>query len=178
MLSREASGINARGALLHVMGDLLGSVAALVAGAVVYWTGWTPMDPILSLVVALLILRSTLALLKESTGVLLEGVPVHVSYDNVGRALAALPGVTEVHDLHVWQMNAERVALSAHLTLADGPAWPRVLASAQRMLAHDFGIDHVTLQPTWLTAPPAGRVIPVAPAAAPDPHRKPGRGLH
>src|SRR5438045_1685425 len=82
------------------------------------------------------ILRSTLALLKESTGVLLEGVPVHVSYDNVGRALAALPGVTEVHDLHVWQMNAERVALSAHLTLADGPAWPRVLASAQRMLAH------------------------------------------
>jgi cobalt-zinc-cadmium efflux system protein len=136
------------------------------------------MDPILSLVVALLILRSTLALLKESTGVLLEGVPVHVSYDNVGRALAALPGVTEVHDLHVWQMNAERVALSAHLTLADGPAWPRVLASAQRMLAHDFGIDHVTLQPTWLTAPPAGRVIPVAPAAGADPRRKLGSSPH
>ncbi len=154
MLSRKASGINARGALLHVVGDLLGSVAALVAGAVVYWTGWTPMDPILSLVVALLILRSTLALLKESTGVLLEGVPGHVSYENVGRALAGLPGVTEVHDLHVWQMSAERVALSAHLTLTDGPAWPRVLASAQRMLAHDFGIDHVTLQPAWLTAPP------------------------
>src|SRR4029079_10510997 len=100
VLSRGATGINARGALLHVIGDLLGSVAALVAGAVVYWTGWTPMDPILSLVVALLILRSTLSLLKESTGVLLEGVPGHVSYDDVGRALAALPGVTEVHDLH------------------------------------------------------------------------------
>ena len=156
MLSRGASGINARGALLHVMGDLLGSVAALVAGAVVYWTGWTPIDPILSLVVALLILRSTLALLKESTGVLLEGVPTHVSYDAVGRALAALPGVTGVHDLHVWQMSAERVALSAHLTLADGPAWPRVLASAQRMLAHDFGIDHVTLQPAWLTRAAGG----------------------
>jgi len=178
MLSRDASGINARGALLHVMGDLLGSVAALVAGAVVYWTGWTPMDPILSLVVVLLILRSTLSLLKESTGVLLEGVPVHVSYDSVGRALAALPGVTEVHDLHVWQMNAERVALSAHLTLADGLAWPRVLASAQRMLAHDFGIDHVTLQPAWLTAPPAGRVIPVAPAASTERHGNPSRGLH
>jgi cobalt-zinc-cadmium efflux system protein len=178
LLSRKASGINARGALLHVVGDLLGSVAALVAGAVVYWTGWTPMDPILSLVVALLILRSTLALLKESTGVLLEGVPGHVSYENVGRALAGLPGVTEVHDLHVWQMSAERVALSAHLTLTDGPAWPRVLASAQRMLARDFGIDHVTLQPAWLTAPPAGRVIPVASVTDPDPHRKPGRGLH
>ncbi len=72
MLSRGASGINARGALLHVFGDLLGSVAALVAGAVIYRTGWTPIDPILSLVVALLILRSTLALLQESTGVLLE----------------------------------------------------------------------------------------------------------
>ena len=167
----SASGINARGALLHVMGDLLGSVAALVAGAVVYWTGWTPMDPILSLVVALLILRSTLALLKESTGVLLEGVPAHVSYDAVGRALAGLPGVTGVHDLHVWQMSAERVALSAHLTLADGPSWPRVLAAAQRMLARDFGIDHVTLQPAWLGAPPAGRVIPVA-AADVDPHRE------
>jgi cobalt-zinc-cadmium efflux system protein len=106
MLSRQSAASNARGALLHVMGDLLGSVAALVAGAVVYWTGWTPMDPILSLVVVLLILRSTLSLLKESTGVLLEGVPGHVSYDDVGRALAALPGVTGVHDLHVWQMSA------------------------------------------------------------------------
>ena len=178
ILSRGAPGINARGALLHVMGDLLGSVAALVAGAVVYWTGFTQMDPILSLVVALLILRSTLALLKESTGVLLQGVPTHVSYEAVGRALAALPGVTGVHDLHVWQLSAERVALSAHLTLADGPAWPRVLASAQRMLAHDFGIDHVTLQPAWHTPPPAGRVIPVAPASGPDAGRKSGRGLH
>ncbi len=149
MLSRGASGINARGALLHVFGDLMGSVAALVAGAVIYRTGWMPIDPILSLVVALLILRSTLALLKESTGVLLEGVPGHVSYEAVGHALAAIPGVTSVHDLHVWQMSAARVALSAHLMLTDGSAWPRVLASAQRMLARDFGIDHVTLQPSW-----------------------------
>lgn len=168
MLSRGASGINARGALLHVVGDLMGSVAALVAGAVIYRTGWMPIDPILSLVVALLILRSTLALLRESTGVLLEGVPGHVSYEAVGRALAAIPGVTGVHDLHVWQMSAARVALSAHLTLSDGPAWPRVLASARRMLARDFGIDHVTLQPTWQVPPPAGRVIPLAPATGTD----------
>ncbi len=165
MLSRGARGINARGALLHVVGDLMGSLAALVAGAVIHRTGWMPIDPILSLVVALLILRSTLALLKESTGVLLEGVPGHVSYEAVGRALAAIPGVTDVHDLHVWRMSAERVALSAHLMLAEGPAWPRVLASAQRMLAQDFGIDHVTLQPAWRVPPPAGRVIPVAAAA-------------
>ena len=167
-LSRHASGINARGALLHVFGDLLGSVAAFVAGAVVYRTGWMPIDPILSLVVALLILRATLALLKESTGVLMERVPAHLSYEAVGRALAALPGVTGVHDLHVWHMSAERVALSAHLVLKDGAAWPRALAAAQRMLARDFAIDHVTLQPAWPGAAPAGRVIPVAPATGPE----------
>jgi len=177
-LSRGASGINARGALLHVFGDLMGSVAALVAGAVIYRTGWTPIDPILSLAVALLILRSTLALLKESTGVLLEGVPGHVPYEAVGRALAATPGVTGVHDLHVWQMSADRVALSAHLTLVDGLAWPRILASAQRMLARDFGIDHVTLQPAWQVPPPSGRVIPVAPAAVPDTDRDSASELH
>ena len=172
ILSRGATGINARGALLHVMGDVLGSLAALVAGAVIHWTGYMPIDPILSLVVALLILRSTIALLKESTGVLLQGVPTHVSYVAVGRALAAMPGVTGVHDLHVWQLSADRVALSAHVTLTDGAAWPRVLASAQRMLAHDFGIDHVTLQPAWHAPPPAGRVIPVSPVAGPDVKRK------
>jgi len=178
MLSRGAGGINARGALLHVMGDLLGSVAALVAGAVIAKTGWTPIDPILSLVVVLLILRSTLALLRESTGVLMERVPAHVSFDAVGRALAALPGVTGVHDLHVWQLSAERVALSAHVMLADGAAWPRALAAARRMLARDFGIDHVTLQPAWPVPPPAGRVIPVTPANERDAGRDPGTRLH
>ncbi len=165
MLARSGGGINARGALLHVAGDLLGSIAALIAGAVVYATGWTPIDPILSIAVAMLILRSTLDLLQRSAGVLMERVPAHLSYDAIGRALAALPGVTGVHDLHVWHMSAERVALSAHVTLADGSAWPHALAAAQRMLAHDFGIDHVTLQPSWPAPPRDGRrVIPVAPA--------------
>ncbi len=163
MLARAGSGINARGALLHVFGDLLGSVAALVAGAVVYATGWSPIDPILSIAVAMLILRSTLDLLRQSTGVLMERVPAHLSYDAIGRALAALPGVNGVHDLHVWHMSAERVALSAHVVLADGSAWPRALALAQQMLARDFGIEHVTLQPSWPAPPRDGRVIPVAP---------------
>jgi cobalt-zinc-cadmium efflux system protein len=178
ILSRASGGINARGALLHVFGDLLGSVAALVAGVVIVRTGWMPIDPILSLAVVILILRSTLALLKESTGVLMERVPAHLSYDAVGRALATLPGVTGVHDLHVWQMSAERVALSAHVALKDGAAWPRALAAAQRMLARDFGIDHVTLQPSWPLPPPVGRVIPVAPVAGPDEGRGPDPRLH
>jgi cobalt-zinc-cadmium efflux system protein len=94
----------------------------------------------------------------------MEGVPAHLSYEAIGSALAALSGVTGVHDLHVWRLSARRVALSAHMTLADGAAWPRVLAEAQRMLARDFAIDHATLQPAWPLPPPAGKVIPVAPA--------------
>ena len=165
MLSRSGEGINARGALLHVFGDLLGSVAALVAGAVIYWTGWMPIDPILSLVVALLILRSTFLLLRQSGGVLMEQVPPHLSFEAIGNALAAMPGVAGVHDLHVWNMSANCVALSAHVTLDDGSAWPRVLASAQRLRSVEFGIEHVTLQPSWPLAPPNGRVIPLAAVA-------------
>ena len=175
MLARSGSGINARGALLHVIGDLLGSVAALVAGTVIYATGWMPIDPILSLLVALLILRSTFELLRQSTGVLMEGVPAHLSYDAIGCSLAAIPGVTGVHDLHVWNMGAEHVALSAHLTLEDGPIWPRVLASAQRLLASEFGIGHVTLQPSWPVPPPGGRVIPLSPVGHDEPDRTPHR---
>jgi cobalt-zinc-cadmium efflux system protein len=167
MLMRARESINARGALLHVFGDILGSVAALVAGAVVLFTGWTPIDPILSVVVALLILRSTLRLLRESGGVLMERVPTHLSYEAIGRALCALPGVTGVHDLHVWNMTADRAAMSAHMTLVDGERWPAILGEAQRLLARDFGIDHVTLQPSWPVPVPAGKVIPVVPAEDP-----------
>jgi cobalt-zinc-cadmium efflux system protein len=168
MLSRAQGSINARGALLHVFGDILGSVAALCAGAVVVFTGWTPIDPILSVAVALLILRSTIALLRESWGVLMEHVPAHLSYDAIGRALAGLPGVSDVHDLHIWNMAADRPALSAHLTLVDGESWPGILAHAQRVLARDFGIDHVTLQPTWPLPGRDGRVIPVVAAPGAD----------
>jgi cobalt-zinc-cadmium efflux system protein len=166
MLSRAHGNLNARGALLHVVGDILGSVAALVAGAVIAFTGWTPIDPILSIVVTLVILRSTLVLLRDSVGVLMERVPPHLSYESVGQALAALPNVTDVHDLHVWNMTAGRAAVSAHMTLSDGSQWLVTLAAAQRMLAQDFGIHHVTLQPSWPARVPGGRVIPVVPAGS------------
>jgi len=161
--SAGGSSFNTRGALLHVMGDLLGSLAALVAGGVIMATGWMPIDPVLSLAVALLILRSTWQLLKQSTGVLMESVPRHLDFDAIGRSLAALPGVSDVHDLHIWNMSAEEVALSAHLSIARGDDWPALLAQARRVLASDYNIRHATLQPTWPVASAAGdrRVIPV-----------------
>jgi cobalt-zinc-cadmium efflux system protein len=170
LLSRASGSINARGAMIHVLGDLLGSLAAIIAGGVILATGWTPIDPILSLVVSLLILRSTLSLLKQSTGVLMEGVPAHLDYNAIGNALVRLPGVTGVHDLHVWNMTAERAALSAHIALADGNTWPRTLSAAQRMLARDFAIEHVTLQPDWPVAPPGRKIIPVAALETGDAH--------
>ena len=165
ILSRSGGSLNARGALLHVLSDVLGSVAAIVAGAVILTTDWTPIDPILSIVVALLIVRSTWRLLAQSIGVLMEGVPAHLDYDDVGRELSRVPGIAGVHDLHVWQMGADRVALSAHVALADGAEWPVILARSQRALRERFGIDHVTLQPSWPSPVPHGdrRVIPIAP---------------
>ena len=162
LLSRASESLNARGAMIHVLGDLLGSLAAIVAGGVIVATGWTPIDPILSMVVALLILRSTMRLLKQSAGVLMESVPAHLDYNAIGNALARLPGVTGVHDLHVWNMTAERAALSAHIAMADGNAWPQTLAAAQRMLAREFAIEHVTLQPDWPAVAPGRKVIPVS----------------
>lgn len=167
ILSRAPGSLNARGALLHVVSDALGSLAAVIAGGVILSTGWTPIDPILSLLVVILILRSTWQLLKRSTGVLMEHVPAHLDFAAIGRALAQVPGVTEIHDLHVWHMTADEVALSAHVSLARADDWLPVLAAAQRMLAERFGIRHATLQPSW-PAPASALerrgVIPLTPA--------------
>lgn len=166
LLSRAADSTGARSALLHVLSDALGSVGALVAGAVILTTGWTPIDPLLSLLTALLILRSTWRLLAQTIGVLMEGVPAHLDYREIGGALTGIPGVSGVHDLHVWQMSARHAALSAHVTIDTGEDWPRILDAARQMLAARFHIDHVTLQPSWPVHPayPDRRVIPIRPA--------------
>lgn len=158
-LAGACSSLNNRAALLHVLGDLLGSVAAIIAGLVIHTTGWLPIDPMLSLVVAGLIMRSTWVLLRQAGDVLMESVPRHISYDEVGQALSGMPGVLSVHDLHVWAMSGERVALSAHLIIAEPQAWPQLLAECQKQLYRRFGIDHVTLQPSWAAPPQRGKVI-------------------
>ena len=167
LLSRGTS-LNSRAALLHVVSDLAASFAALAAGVVIWLSGWYPIDPLLSLVVGALILRSTWRLLRSSVEVLMEGVPAHLSYDEIGRALTRLPGVSAVHDLHVWHMTSERAALSAHIVIRDPVDWPGTLQAAQHLLAERFGIDHVTLQPAWQRSAPGKRIIPVTPVSADD----------
>ncbi len=147
LLSRDQASMNTRAALVHVMGDLLGSVAAIAAGTIIYFTGWMRIDPILSLLVSLLILKSTLAILRESYHALMEGVPHQIDYLQVGADLAEVPGVLSVHDLHVWDMSPGQPALIGHLRIRSLRDWPEVLGLVKQMLLARHGIDHVTLQP-------------------------------
>ncbi|HYG13055.1 MAG TPA: cation diffusion facilitator family transporter [Methylophilaceae bacterium] len=150
--------MNNRAALLHVLGDLLGSVAALAAGAVIYFTGWMPIDPILSLFISALILISTVKLLREVVHVLMEGVPAHLEIGEVTNALASLPRVQEIHSVHIWALSSQVSALSAHVVLKDMQTWHEVLPQLRRMLHERFSIDHVTLQPETEEALNAGAV--------------------
>lgn len=151
LLTRGEKNLNTRAALLHVIGDLLGSVAALLSGLVIAFTGWTPIDPLLSLAIGALILASSLRLLRESLHGLMEGAPFSIDPEMVGRALAGVPGVTSVHDLHIWTVKAEQPLLSAHLVVQDIARWETVMQASHTLLAEHFGIHHATLQPEPIT---------------------------
>lgn len=151
MLARGEKTLNTRAALLHVLGDLLGSVAALVSGLIIAVSGWTPIDPLLSLAIGALILVSSLRLLRESIHGLMEGVPPHLDLARVGQALAAVPGVASVHDLHIWAVRSDLPVLTAHLVVSDLVAWEEILERSHALLKHDFGITHTTLQPEPMT---------------------------
>jgi cobalt-zinc-cadmium efflux system protein len=147
LLGRGEPDLNARAALLHVVGDLASSFAALLAGVVIHFTGWSPIDAILSLAIAALILVSTQRVLRDALHVLMEGVPPAIELAAIGRALASVPGVVAVHDLHVWSIAPGSIALSAHVEIRELQSWPGILAEASAMLRDRYGIGHVTLQP-------------------------------
>jgi len=157
VLSHDKKSINTKAALVHVFGDLLGSGAALIAGIVIYFTGWLQIDPLLSLVVSGLILKSTASVLRESYHFLMEGVPHHIDYLQVGTDLSAIDGVLSVHDLHVWEMSPGEPALIGHLEIDNMQLWPDILREIKSMLLAKHGIDHITLQaelPAAASAPP------------------------
>ncbi len=137
--------LNVRGAYLHVVGDLLGSVGALLAAVIVATTGWTLADPIVSVVLSLLILGGAWSLVKESANILLEAVPRHVDLDEVKRSLLSVSGVADVHDLHVWTVTSGVVAMSGHAVVPELPRHPDALTSMLHRLEH-LGIHHATLQ--------------------------------
>jgi cobalt-zinc-cadmium efflux system protein len=137
--------LNERGAYLHVMSHLLGSLGALAAAGIILATGWTPADSIVSLFIALLILFGAWRLVKESVDVLLEATPAHISLPDVHDRMVSVPGVASVHDLHVWTVTNGVVAMSGHLVVGDPTNHQRVLETVQSRLG-ELGIDHVTVQ--------------------------------
>jgi len=137
--------LNVRGAYLHVIGDLLGSVGAILAGVVVLTTGWSPIDPIISAVIGLLILYSAWNLVREAAEVLLEAAPAHVDMDAIIADLAGIDGLSDVHDVHVWTLTSGFVALSAHGVIDDPAHHTRILDEVREHMRR-HGIEHVTFQ--------------------------------
>lgn len=139
--------LNTRGAFLHVIGDMLGSVGAIVAALVMLATGWYLADPLLSALIGLLVLWSAWRLLRESVDVLLESTPEDIDVPDVVRAMNEVPGVAGVHDVHIWTVTSGLVAMSAHVEVANQQEWPRLLGDLTSLVRGRFGIAHVTLQP-------------------------------
>ncbi|MFI5236103.1 MAG: cation diffusion facilitator family transporter [Gemmatimonadales bacterium] len=137
--------LNVRAAYLHVLGDALGSLGALVAGIVILTIGWTMVDPIISVLIAVLVLGGAWRLVRESVDILLESVPSNISMDEVEGKMLAVAGVSAVHDLHVWTVTSGLVAMSGHAAVPDLNAHPDVLNGIQRAMGA-LGIGHVTIQ--------------------------------
>jgi cobalt-zinc-cadmium efflux system protein len=138
--------INIRGAFLHVLSDLAGSVAAIIAGVIIYFSGWYLADTIVSLIIIALILFSSTGLLKEAFHILMEGAPRGISLKELERELRAIDGVSDVHELHVWSLSSGFNALSAHLVVKDLAKQQPALKAATCRVAAGFGIKHSVFQ--------------------------------
>lgn len=139
--------LNIQGATLHVIGDMLGSVAAIAAAAVILLTGWMPIDPILSMVVAVIIMRSAWRLLRKSAHILLEGTPDWLDVGELrGGLISAVPEVLDVHHVHAWSLTAERPLLTLHAMVADNTDYDGVLARIKAFLESEYAIAHSTVQ--------------------------------
>lgn len=140
--------LNLHSAFLHVVGDAISSVGVIIAGLVIWRTGWTWVDPLVSVLIGALIVVSAVRVLRSSLHILVEGVPEGLSIQKIGETMQAVPAVAEVHDLHVWSICSGRIALSSHIVLEpEGGRRPsEVLAELRSKLSGDYGIEHTTIQ--------------------------------
>jgi cobalt-zinc-cadmium efflux system protein len=159
--------LNIRGAFLHVIMDLLGSVGVLIAAGVILLTGWELIDPLISLVLAVLILPRAWSLLRTASDVLMESTPEHLDTREIQSALAAVPGVLSVHDLHVWTISSGFVALSGHVIASD-VASSTLLHELQTILRVQFDIQHTTLQVERPDHAEDGMCCEIDPRCVPD----------
>lgn len=142
---KDAS-LNVKGAYLEVWADMLGSLGVIAAGLAIYFTGQLWIDPIVAIAIGLWVLPRTWVLLRETTHVLLQGVPRGIDLDAVRAAIEAVPGVTDTHDLHIWSITSADISLTAHVVLDDAVDGEACRTSIAAMLARDFEIEHATIQ--------------------------------
>ena len=143
----ERENVNIKGAMLHVMGDVLGSVAAIAAALVIMWTGWMPIDPLLSALVALLILRSAWFLVRETGHILLEAAPAHLDVRTLREDLmAAVPGVEDIHHVHAWSLTQDKPMITLHARIADVHGGDRIASAIKAQLRERYGVDHATVE--------------------------------
>lgn len=139
--------LNTKAAFIHIMGDLLGSIAAIISGLVIYQTGFMPVDPILSIIVAIIILFPSIKILKQTVKILMEAVPEGICLNTVGSRIESIEGILSIHDLHIWTMSSNDIAMSAHIHVKDLNEWDSILIELQKLLIKEFDISHITLQP-------------------------------
>lgn len=148
--------LNVKAAYAHVLSDLLGSAAALLAGILIYWKGWLWADPLLTFLISVLILRTAWILSRDTLHILMQGAPAHAEPLKVAQAIQQVPGVRDVHDLHVWTLTSGMDSVSAHIVLAERPSDDRVVHAIHATLKSTFKIDHVTVQVEDPTCPCTG----------------------
>lgn len=146
LASAAGESLNAKGAYLEVLSDMLGSLGVIAAGLIVLKTGWYRADPIIGAAIGLFIVPRTWVLLKEATHILLEGVPEHIDIPSLESAMRRVPGVVGVHDLHVWTLTSGFDSLSAHVQIEHGAQPDDVLEELEKLLKKDFSLKHTTLQ--------------------------------
>ena len=153
----DRASLNLRGAILHVVGDLLGSVAAIAAAIIILATGWFPADPLLSVLVALLLMRSAWKLIRESGLILLEAAPPHIERNEVADDLAAhADGVSDVHHMHVWSLDGRQLMATLHARLAEDADAERTIGAIKKRLSEAHGIHHATVEVETGEACPEG----------------------
>jgi cobalt-zinc-cadmium efflux system protein len=146
ILSRAGDNLNVRAALRHVFADLAGSVGVAIAALVVLTTGWERADPVAGMAISVLILGSSWSIVRDSVSILLEATPEGIDADEVGRRMASVQGVVEVHDLHIWTITSGFPTLSAHVLVRRGDDCHLRRRELEQLLAEEFGVEHTTLQ--------------------------------
>jgi cobalt-zinc-cadmium efflux system protein len=138
--------LNLKGALLHVIGDALASVAAIVAGLFIYWKGWLAADAVASAIISIIIIYSAYHLITDTVHIILQGVPAHVDTTEIKNRLMKIVGIKDIHSFHVWSLSSQHTIMSVHLVQEKSADHHKLLQEARRILNLEFSIEHTTIQ--------------------------------